>query len=248
MKNLVYFIILILSSTACEDFFLDFNPTPEELAAEEQFRKIFSYAEKIDNDSTSFRKGFLENYIGEGYADTLATLEERHAIAIGKGLKLKQPVIIQLNHMDDIKCKDGLMLDEEEMNYIKIIFQEMTPQFRFKDGKVMKGRLKGILDKLAKKYLPHSSEIINSFILSKLICSVGSIDNLMRKPASTIQLIGSEKALFRHNKSGNACPKYGLLYYTRELQEADKKGKKARQLSNTLAITIKQDYFENFAR
>jgi hypothetical protein len=42
-------------------------------------------------------KGFLENYIGEDYADTLATLEERHAIAIGKGLRLKQPVIIQLN-------------------------------------------------------------------------------------------------------------------------------------------------------
>lgn len=42
-------------------------------------------------------KGFLGNYIGEDYANTLATLEERSAIAIGKGLKLKQPVIIQLN-------------------------------------------------------------------------------------------------------------------------------------------------------
>lgn len=47
-------------------------------------------------------KGFLENYIGEDYADTLATLEERHAIAIGKGLKLKQPVIIQLNDRKNI--------------------------------------------------------------------------------------------------------------------------------------------------
>lgn len=148
----------------------------------------------------------------------------------------------------EIKCKEGLILDEEEINYLRIIFKEITPQFRFKDGKVMKGRLKGILDKLVKKYLPHSSEIINSFILSKLICSVGGIENLMRKPASTIQLIGCEKALFRHNRSGNDCPKYGLLYYTKELQEATKKGKKARQLSNTLAITIKQDYFENFAR
>ncbi|MFW6017145.1 MAG: ATP-binding protein [bacterium] len=44
-------------------------------------------------------KGFLENYIGEDYANTLPTLEERHAIAIGKGLKLKQPVILQLNDM-----------------------------------------------------------------------------------------------------------------------------------------------------
>ena len=47
-------------------------------------------------------KGFLENYIGKDYADTLATLEERHAIAIGKGLRLKQPVIIQLNDRENI--------------------------------------------------------------------------------------------------------------------------------------------------
>jgi hypothetical protein len=42
-------------------------------------------------------KSFLENYIGEDYANTLPTLEERHAIAIGKGLRLRQPVIVQLN-------------------------------------------------------------------------------------------------------------------------------------------------------
>jgi DNA helicase HerA-like ATPase len=42
-------------------------------------------------------KGFLENYIGSDYANTLPTLEERHAIAIGKGVRLKQPVILQLN-------------------------------------------------------------------------------------------------------------------------------------------------------
>ncbi|MFZ5376888.1 MAG: ATP-binding protein [Patescibacteria group bacterium] len=47
-------------------------------------------------------KGFLENYIGEDYANTLATLEERHAIAIGKGLKLKQSVIVQLNDRENI--------------------------------------------------------------------------------------------------------------------------------------------------
>ena len=42
-------------------------------------------------------KGFLENYIGSDYANTLPTLDERHAIAIGKGVRLKQPVILQLN-------------------------------------------------------------------------------------------------------------------------------------------------------
>jgi hypothetical protein len=47
-------------------------------------------------------KQFLENYIGSDYSNLLPTLEERHCIAIGKSLKLKQPVILELNNMNDI--------------------------------------------------------------------------------------------------------------------------------------------------
>jgi hypothetical protein len=47
-------------------------------------------------------KQFLENYIGSDYSNTLPTLEERHTIAVGKALKLKQPIIIQLNDMKHI--------------------------------------------------------------------------------------------------------------------------------------------------
>lgn len=47
-------------------------------------------------------KQFLENYIGSDYSNLLPTLEERHCIAIGKALKLKQPVIIELNDMSNI--------------------------------------------------------------------------------------------------------------------------------------------------
>ena len=48
-------------------------------------------------------KTFLENYIGKDYSDVLPTLEERHAVAIGKGVGLKQPVIIQLNDAKYLK-------------------------------------------------------------------------------------------------------------------------------------------------
>jgi len=47
-------------------------------------------------------KQFLENYIGSDYSNLLPTLEERHCIAIGKALKLKQPVILELNDMNRI--------------------------------------------------------------------------------------------------------------------------------------------------
>ena len=47
-------------------------------------------------------KQFLENYIGSDYSNLLPTLEERHCIAIGKALKLKQPIILELNDMNEI--------------------------------------------------------------------------------------------------------------------------------------------------
>jgi hypothetical protein len=47
-------------------------------------------------------KQFLENYIGSDYSNLLPTLEERHCIAIGKAMKLKQPVILELNDMKGI--------------------------------------------------------------------------------------------------------------------------------------------------
>lgn len=51
-------------------------------------------------------KQFLENYIGSDYSNTLPTLEERHAIVVGKALKLKQPVIVKLNDKDTIITQD----------------------------------------------------------------------------------------------------------------------------------------------
>ncbi len=60
-------------------------------------------------------KAFLENYIGKDYSDSLPTLEDRHAIVMGKGIGLKQPVIIQLNDMQYLKQStpaDGLCQNE----------------------------------------------------------------------------------------------------------------------------------------
>ena len=58
-------------------------------------------------------KSFLENYIGKDYSDTLPTLEERHAIAIGKGIGLKQPVILQLNDMKYLQTHERVETVEQ---------------------------------------------------------------------------------------------------------------------------------------
>lgn len=47
-------------------------------------------------------KTFLENYIGSDYSGLLPTLEERYAIAVGKALKLRLPVMVRLNEKNDV--------------------------------------------------------------------------------------------------------------------------------------------------
>lgn len=72
-------------------------------------------------------KSFLENYIGKDYSDTLPTLEERHAIAIGKGIGLKQPVILQLNDMKYLQMNEGEEEIVEKNEYVDVETEEITP-------------------------------------------------------------------------------------------------------------------------
>lgn len=71
-------------------------------------------------------KSFLENYIGKDYSDTLPTLEERHAIAIGKGIGLKQPVILQLNDMKYLQTHEKVERVEQN-ECVDIETEEISP-------------------------------------------------------------------------------------------------------------------------
>lgn len=143
---------------------------------------------------------------------------------------------------------EGLILTSEEMSYLKIFFRELNEDFTLKNPSVMKGRINGMLTKLMEKYFAHSLEILESFLLARMIASAGGIKNLSRMPSSSIQLIGAEKALFKAKRFNGKTPKYGLLYYSKYVQQEVKKAKTARQLANKLFISTKLDYFNKFAR
>lgn len=147
----------------------------------------------------------------------------------------------------DLNSKEGLILNSREKEYISQFLRSLDNECKLISQEKIK-LIDDILHKLVEKYLPESYKIIEPYILGKLISSVGEIDNLYKMPSSTIQLIGAEKAMFRHIAKKRPCPKYGLIFYSDKIKESKNKGKTARQLANKLAISIKQDYFQNFAR
>jgi len=59
---------------------------------------------------------------------------------------------------------------------------------------------------------PNLTALIGELVAAKLISHAGSLINLAKQPASTIQILGAEKALFRALKSKKNTPKYGLIY------------------------------------
>jgi nucleolar protein 56 len=77
------------------------------------------------------------------------------------------------------------------------------------------------------------------------MAKAGGLDRLAVLPASTIQILGAEKALFRALRTGSRPPKHGILFQHQEVHMAPKwqRGKIARTLANKIAIAARVDYY-----
>lgn len=90
---------------------------------------------------------------------------------------------------------------------------------------------------------PNLTMLVGELVAAKLIAHSGSLINLAKLPASTIQILGAEKALFRALKAKKATPKYGLIYNASIVGSAKSqlKGKISRTLANKCALCVRYD-------
>ena len=102
------------------------------------------------------------------------------------------------------------------------------------------------LQDVMQKCCPNLLELAGATIGAKLMELAKGLKNLALLPASTIQLLGAEKALFRHIKTGSRSPKYGWLFQHPFVQNAPQRerGKAARILADKLSWCARLDYFK----
>lgn len=99
---------------------------------------------------------------------------------------------------------------------------------------------------LAKEICPNLSTVAGADLAAKLVSHMGSLQRLAMMPSSTIQVIGAEKALFKHLKNKRvAPPKHGLIFQHVSISSSPKKvrGKIARALAGKLSLAAKADAF-----
>lgn len=92
---------------------------------------------------------------------------------------------------------------------------------------------------------PNLAALIGDQVGARLIAHAGSLTSLAKYPASTIQILGAEKALFRALKTRGNTPKYGLLYNSTFIGRAGPKfkGRISRYVANKCSIASRIDCF-----
>jgi nucleolar protein 56 len=134
----------------------------------------------------------------------------------------------------------GLDLKPEDINILSQTINSL--RMLMEQKKVFEERIKEMIVAIAK----NTSALAGEIVTARLLAAAGSMKRLMLMPSSTIQVLGAEKALFRHLRTKSSPPKHGIIFNTTYVSSAPLKhrGKIARALASKIVISIKIDYFK----
>jgi nucleolar protein 56 len=135
----------------------------------------------------------------------------------------------------------GMKLREDDIK----ILQEYAIQL--KAMYVLKENVEKYLEKTVPEEIPNLTALLGSTLAARLLALAGSLERLAKMPSSTIQLLGSEKSLFRFlkEKKKGKPPRFGLLYLHPDISsnKRELQGKIARLLSSKLMLAARADFY-----
>ncbi|UOY09638.1 NOP5/NOP56 family protein [Methanonatronarchaeum sp. AMET6-2] len=94
-------------------------------------------------------------------------------------------------------------------------------------------------------FAPNISKVCGEILGARLISHAGGLKKLALMPSGTIQVLGAEKALFRHLNEGSEPPKHGVIFQHKLIKNThySNRGKIARTLASKTALASRIDYF-----
>jgi nucleolar protein 56 len=106
-------------------------------------------------------------------------------------------------------------------------------------------RLEAVVESAATDLFPNLASQAGPVLAARLISRAGGLERLAKMPSSALQLLGAEKALFKHLCGHASSPKHGMIYRHPAVYGAPRRmrGRMARALAGKLAIAARVDYF-----
>ena len=134
----------------------------------------------------------------------------------------------------------GADIEEEDLAWLRVFCNKTLDLFKLRE------QAEKYLEEIMKETAPNMSFLMGATLSAKLISLAGGLDRLAMMPASTLQVLGAEKALFRSLKTGARPPKHGIIFQYASIHQAPRwqRGKIARALSGKLSIAARIDAFK----
>lgn len=141
--------------------------------------------------------------------------------------------------LEKAKISIGAEMSPEDEERVKDIAREGLRLIK------LKREQENYIKELMSAEAPNLSAIAGPILGAKLISLAGGLEKLARLPASTIQVLGAEKALFRFFRTGRGAPKHGIIFQHPYVHGSPRwqRGKIARLLAAKIAIAARIDYF-----
>jgi nucleolar protein 58 len=178
---------------------------------------------KIVNDNVMFAKVVKKM----GTREKAATLDFSDILPDDVEEQMKEAAIVSM----------GTEISEEDVDHIHALCDQVISlsEYRVQLFDYLKNRMAAIA--------PNLTILVGELVGARLISHAGSLLNLAKHPASTVQILGAEKALFRALKTKHETPKYGLIYHASLVgSSAPKfKGKISRVLASKCSLAIRYD-------
>ncbi|KAF2170063.1 hypothetical protein M409DRAFT_51830 [Zasmidium cellare ATCC 36951] len=138
----------------------------------------------------------------------------------------------------------GTEITDEDLENIQALAEQVVgfTEYRQQLSSYLSARMQAIA--------PNLTTLVGDLVGARLIAHAGSLMNLAKSPASTIQILGAEKALFRALKTKHDTPKYGLIYHASLIGQASgkNKGKIARMLATKAALGLRVDALSDWGQ
>ena len=182
----------------------------------------------------------LSKRFREWYSYSLPELEEKihdHSHLMELVLqKSRAELIKEFN----IKNSMGTSLKKEDYDSILSLAKTINALHKEKQNK------ETYLESLMKRTCPNLNAVAGFLIGASLVSIAGSLRNMVLMPASTIQILGAEKALFRHMVTGARPPRHGIIVNHPLIsgKPQAEHGKRARALADKISMAVKIDFFK----
>ena len=134
----------------------------------------------------------------------------------------------------------GSDLDPNDLGEIRALAETLCRMYDDRD------RTESYISEIVEELSPNMCALLDGPLAARLISLAGGLERLSSLPSSTIQLLGAEKAMFRHLRSGKKPPKHGVIFQHPDVHRSPywQRGNIARALAGKILIAAKVDQYD----